>query len=79
MDRYTDVSPGLRALAQTVPGMVLAYAASTGHIAVVADVFNLGFQSMGETPHRVHMGRVGPVYPPPVGAGGALMKETTHA
>jgi hypothetical protein len=31
-----------------------------------------------ETSPTVRIGRVGPAYLPPVGAGGALMKETAH-
>ncbi|MFI4967227.1 MAG: hypothetical protein ACHQAU_00765 [Gammaproteobacteria bacterium] len=34
--------------------------------------------SAQETSPTVRMGRVGPAYLPPVGAGGALMKETAH-
>src|SRR6185312_10277738 len=45
MDRYTNVLPGLRALARTVPGMVLAYALLAGLIIAVSDALILALAS----------------------------------
>lgn len=79
MDRYTNVSPGLRLLARTVPGMVLAYAMFAEVHIVVSDALILAFGPLQQRSPRTRIGRVGPAYLPPVGAGGAFMKETVHA
>ena len=105
--------PGLRALARTVPGMVLAYAALAGLVIAISDALILALTpdsrrseyssalkhtcdegqgffygkpapeeslmgSAQETSPTIRMGRVGPAYLPPVGAGGALFKETAR-
>lgn len=52
--------------------MVLAYATLAGARIAVSDALIQASRSLQKASPTVRMGRVGPVYLPPVGAGGML-------